>query len=75
MAVGAVWSEPLSNSISQVTGNNTGISLSFGLDAVSGKPSTALNSGHLSQLDLDQAPHGTGIYSSRIRELHFPVAG
>jgi hypothetical protein len=57
--------------ISQLQGKIQGFSI-FWSDARTENPSTILNSRHLSQLDLDRALHGTGIYHSYIRELHLP---
>jgi hypothetical protein len=74
MAVDAVLSELLSLINSRYQGKIQGNFLDFWLDSTAEDPPTALNSGHLPQLDLDQALDRTGIYHRRIRELHFPAA-
>jgi hypothetical protein len=60
--------------ISLLSGNNTGILLDYGLDEAAQNPSTALNSGHLSQLDLDLGAAWNRDLSLTYQRITFPCS-
>ena len=74
MAVGAVWSEPLSP-LSPLTGKNTGIFRESDLKLSGRNGDIRVNTGDLSLTFLKQWLHKTGNQFLAIRELKLAVLG